>query len=516
MSKEREILQRFHAGTSQRNIALGLHVSRNTVAKVVAAYKSGKLSWDAVSAVDDDELHRRLYPDEAPSASAQMPDYDHVHKELLKPGVTLKLLWDEYAATCRGAGQLCIQYSQFCKLYRDHADRHRLTMHVRHKPGDKMMVDWAGKPLQLFHPETGAASKAYLFVGTLPFSMYCFAEAFPDMKEESWINANIHMVQFFGGTARLLIPDNLKTGIISNRKHEDPVVNRAYLEFADHYHTAILPARVLAPKDKAAVEGNVGNVTSHIIAKLRNENFFSLVEMNNAVRELLERFNAAPFQKREGSRLSVFREEEAPFLQPLPVLPYEYARWKQATVQLNYHVSIDNQNYSCPYAYVRKRVDVRATRSLVEIFSQGKRIASHPRLHGRMGQYATLPEHMPPNHQLYSEWNGDRFRRWARKMGESVFAVVDKLLLSYRVEEQAYKGCLSLLKLAEKYGNTRLELACREALRQVPLPRYSIVNRILATGQDQKIPHVEKTHTPPSQNAFVRGSSYYGGERHEG
>ena len=514
MSKEREILKRFHAGTSQRRIALELQASRNTVAKVIMAYKSSNIPWEVISRIDDDELHRKLFPDEVPSISAKMPDYDYVHKELLKPGVTLKTLWDEYSTNCRVAGLLCIQYSQFCKLYRNYADCHRLTMHIKHKPGDKMMVDWAGKPLLLHNPETGAGSKVYIFVGTLPFSMYCFAEAFPDMKEESWINANIHMVQFFGGTTRLLIPDNLKTGIVSNRKHEDPVANKSYQEFADHYHMAILPARVLAPKDKAAVEGNVGNVTSHIIAKLRNVKFFSLVEINNAISELLDRFNAAPFQKRDGSRLSVFQEEEAPFLQPLPVLPYEYARWKQATVQLNYHVSVDSQNYSCPYGYVRKRVDVRTTRSLVEIFYQGKRIASHPRLYGRQGQYATVTEHMPPNHQLYSEWDGNRFRRWASKIGESAFTVVDNLLLSYRVEEQAYKGCLSLLKLGEKYGDARLELACQEALRQVPVPRYSVINRILATGQDKKVPHVE-TPKPSSKNAFVRGSSYYGGDHHE-
>ena len=250
MSKEREILKRFHAGTSQRRIALEVQASRNTVAKIVAAYKSSNIPWDVISRIDDDELHRKLFPDEVPSISAKMPDYDYVHKELLKPGVTLKTLWDEYSTNCRIAGLLCIQYSQFCKLYRNYADCHRLTMHIKHKPGDKMMVDWAGKPLLLHNPETGAVSKVYIFVGTLPFSMYCFAEAFPDMKEESWINANIHMVQFFGGTTRLLIPDNLKTGIVSNRKHEDPVANKSYQEFADHYHMAICQPEYLLLRTK--------------------------------------------------------------------------------------------------------------------------------------------------------------------------------------------------------------------------------------------------------------------------
>lgn len=220
---------------------------------------------------------------------------------------------------------------------------------------------------------------------------------------KDWINAHIAMYEFFSSATRILTPDNLKVGILSNRKYEDPVVNLSYQEFADHYHTALFPARVLAPRDKAAVEGSVGNLTSHIIARLRNRKFFDIHTMNTAIRKKPNRFNEAPFQKNDGSRHSVFGEEELPFLQPLPRYPYEFDQWKSATVQLNYHIVIDFQNYSIPYEYVHMKVDVRYTKSSIEVYCKGNRICSHKRLYGRRGQYSTLPEHMPVNHQLYSK-----------------------------------------------------------------------------------------------------------------
>ena len=299
------------------------------------------------------------------------------------------------------------------------------------------MVDWAGTALTLYDKVTGNSSKVYLFVATLPFSMYCYAQACQSMKEEDWINAHISMYEFFGGATRILTPDNLKVGILSNKKYEDPVVNRSYQELADHYQTALLPARVLAPRDKAAVEGSVGNLTSYIIARLRNRKFFDLHTMNTAICKELERFNDAPFQKKDGSRHSIFLEEELPFLQPLPRYPYEFAQWKSATVQLNYHIAVDFQNYSIPYEYVRKKVDVRYTKSSIEVYYKGNRICSHKRLYGRRGQYSTVPEHMPVNHQLYSEWDKPRFLKWASGIGDATHMVIQKMFDSYRIEEHA-------------------------------------------------------------------------------
>ena len=410
-------------------------------------------------------------------------------------------------------------YSQFCKLYSDYVDQHRLTMHLQHKPGDKCMVDWTGTTLSFYDTVTDEPYTCYLFVATLPFSMYCYAEACLTMKQEDWINAHVHMYEYFGGVTRILVSDNLKTGVISNKKNDDPVMNRCYQELADYYKTALLPARVLSPKDKAAVEGEVGKLTSHIIAKLKNRRCFSLTELNAEVRKLLDAYNRRDFQKKDGSRYSVFSNEEILFMQTLPGIPYEFSLWKTATVQLNYHVAFDNQYYSVPYAYVRKKVDIRSTKSLVEVFYQNTRVCSHRRLYGRKGQYDTNPDHMPENHRLYSEWNSERFLHWAGNIGPSTREVIEKIFASYRVEEQAYRGCLSLLKLADKYSTERLENACKVALKHIPIPRYRNIRLIMEAGQDLKESE-EKTETPFSKDpvnryTHLRGAFYYGGANHE-
>lgn len=322
--------------------------------------------------------------------------------------------------------------------------------------------------------------------------------------------------KFFGGTTRSLTPDNLKVGILSNRKYENPVINQSYQELTDHYRTALLPARVLVPRDKAAVEGSVGNLTFHIIARLRNRKFFDIHTMNTAIRKELERFNEAPFQKKDGSRHSVFLEEELPFLQPLPRYPYEFAQWKSATVQMNYHIAVDLQNYSVPYEYVRKKVDVRYTRSSIEVYYKGNRICSHKRLQGRRGQYFTIPEHMPVNHQLYSEWDKERFLKWASGIGEATRQVVLRIFDSYRIEEQAYKSCLSLLKLADKYTPEQLEHAYRAALERIPSPHYKNIRLILESGNDRANSSNQSSAASQDENyALVRGTSYYGGGSHE-
>ena len=518
MSKEHQILHHLSEGKSQRMIAGTLGVSRNTVASVLAAAKRSGQSYPELLRMDEQTLFQTLFPEKAAEPVWVMPDYEKIHKELLRHGVTLRLLWEEYVDVCREAKQPPYMYSQFCKRYADYVDQNRLTMHIQHKPGDKLMVDWAGTKLFIHDRYSGSTQPCYLFVAVLPFSMYCYAEAFATMKQEDWITAHIHLYTFLGGSPRLLVSDNLKAGVIQNRKHEDPVFNRSYSELAEHYRTALLPARVLAPKDKAAVEGTVGQLTSRIIAKLRDKRYFNLYDLNQSIFRELKAFNGCPFQKKEGSRYTVYTEEELSFMQPLPPFPYEFASWKVATVQLNYHVAIDKQYYSVPYAYARKKVDIRSTDTLIEIYYQGNRICSHRRLHGRMGQYATNPDHMPKNHQLYSEWNAERFKRWASDIGPSAREVIDKLFASYRVEEQAYKGCLSLLKLADRYSSDRLENACRVALAHIPSPRYKNIRLILEAGQDlPKKPEGKSTAEPDTINHFthLRGASYYGGGRHE-
>ena len=294
-------------------------------------------------------------------------------------------------------------------------------------------------------------------------------------------------------------------------RKDETVINKTYQEMAAHYGTAILPARPRSPKDKAAVEGTVGNVSTWILAALRNQQFFSLEEINEAIWDKLYDFNHKPFQKKEGSRAAVF-EEERPFLLPLPPVPFEMAIWKIATVQYNYHISVDKQNYSVPYEYIKQKVDVRMTGRTVEVFFEGNRVASHPRLHGRPNQYSTLETHMPPDHQKFIQWNGERFIRWAEQIGEHTTAVVRHFLIQYKVEQQGYKSCMILLKLTDRYPPERLEAACRKALSFTLSPSFKSIQSILKSGQD-KLPEPDQTPTAPrrepSKYSFTRGAEYY-------
>ena len=304
------------------------------------------------------------------------------------------------------------------------------------------------------------------------------------------------------------MPDNLKTGVLKNSRTET-VLNKSYQKMAEHYGTAILPARPRSPKDKASVEGSVGVVSTWILAALRNRQFLPLVELNQAIREKLETFNHKPFQKREGSRASCFAEEQL-FLQPLPADPFELAVWKVATVQYNYHISVERMNYSVQYEYVKQQVDVRLTRTTVEIFFSGIRIASHLHLYGRPNQYSTVEDHMPPDHQAYLQWNGERFTRWAEQIGQHTAAVVRLFLSTYKVEQQGYKSCMALLKLAERYSPQRLENACRKALSYTFFPSLKSVQSILKSGQDKlldedALPKPEE----PKAHEFTRGAGYY-------
>jgi len=302
--------------------------------------------------------------------------------------------------------------------------------------------------------------------------------------------------------------DNCKTAVIRNNNWNDQRINAVYQEMAEHYGTAIIPARVRAPKDKPNAEGSVGNISTWIIAALRDEQFFSLAELNRAIRQKLEEFNKRLFQKKEGSRLDLFRDEELPLLASLPATSFELAEWKQATVQFNYHISIDGMLYSIPYEYIKRKVDVRVTDTTIEIFYNHNRIASHKRLHGRKGQYDTILEHMPEDHQKYLEWNGARFRKWAERIGNNTYKVVDAILTSKRVEQQTYKGCMGLLKLADKYSAQRLEAACEKALSYTASPSYKSIKNILTAGQGKSVAEPE---TPSTHNKYgiIRGADYY-------
>ena len=401
-------------------------------------------------------------------------------------------------------------YSQFCYHIQQDEQKHRATMHISRKPGEQVEVDWAGDPATVIDPDTGEILKAYVFVGVMTYSQYAYVEAFLDMKQKSWISAHVHMYEYFGGVAKILVPDNCKTAVVHNGGWKDQQINETYQEMAEHYGTAIIPARVRAPKDKPNAEGTVGMISTWITAALRDEQFFSLAELNRAIREKLELFNHKLFQKKEGSRISLFLEEEKPFLTLLPATRFELADWKQAAVQFNYHISIEKMLYSVPYEYIKKKVDVRVTEHAIEIFCNHNRIASHRRLTGRPGQYSTITEHMPQDHQRYLEWSGDRFRKWAERIGINTYSVVNAILTSKPVEQQTYRSCMGLLKLAEKYSDSRLEATCKKALSFTASPSYKSISNILATGADRTGPSENESGTAKQKaKGITRGADYY-------
>jgi transposase len=508
MTDYREILRLASLGLNRTQIADSLGASRTTVIHTLQRAAAQELNWQTAESLSKRELISKLFPNGNDTQVYQIPDYAYIHKEMAKSGMTQQLLWMEYCDRCRDSGKIPYQLTQFKKRYREYLAVTKATMHINRKPGELMEVDWAGQTAGIIDTDTGEIIPAYIFVAALPYSGYAYAEAFLAQNQEAWSAAHVNTYAYFGGVARILVPDNLKTGIIKHTKSE-VVLNRSYHELAEHYGTAILPARVRTPKDKATVEGTVGIVSSYILAAIRNQKFFTLRELNAAIKERLHTFNHKPFQKKDGSRATWFAEERMVLL-PLPRNPFELAEWKTATVAFNYHIGVDEQYYSVPYEYIKRKVDVRLTRNVVEVYFEGTRICSHVRLHGRRGQYGTQTPHMPPNHKEYTQWNGERFRKWAAKIGQSAAATVESILTGYKVEQQGYRACMALLKLADQYTPERLEAACGKALTYTPHPSYKAIQTILKSGQD-KISKESAASAVPSVFGFTRGAEYYKG-----
>lgn len=508
MVNHKEILRLKELGLSHREIALAAGCGRNTVTRILARAREQGISWAHIENMPPQEVTKKLFPNDPAASVYKMPDYEWVHREMQKSGVTLGLLWVEYCEQCRLSGEIPYKSTQFNKYYAEYVHKTKAAMHLEHKPGETMQVDWAGQTAAYTDTDTGKDMPAYLFVSVLPYSGYAYTEAFPDMKQESWITGHVNAYRYFGGVTRILTPDNLKAGVIKNTRTET-VLTRSYQEMAEYYGTAVLPARPRSPKDKASVESTVGIVSTWILAALRGRQFLSLSELNKAIADKLEEFNNKPFQKREGSRASCFTEEKL-FLLPLPAEPFELAVWKTAAVQYNYHITADRMNYSVPYEYIRQRVDVRLTSGAVEIFFAGTRIASHLRLYGRPNQYSTLEEHMPKAHKEYLQWNGERFIRWAEQTGRHTAVVVRLFLSAYKVERQGYKSCMSMLKLSERYSPQRLENACRRALSFTRSPSLKAIQSILKSQPDEPISADQcKKNGAAKLHKFTRGAGYY-------
>ncbi|MFZ0159596.1 MAG: IS21 family transposase [Kineosporiaceae bacterium] len=424
----KKILQLEAAGVSQRGIADVLSCSRNTVAMVVSTAKTRGVVYADVAGMEVAQVKELLSAQTERVSDRVAPDLAEVHREMARPNVTLQLLWSEYAVRVREQGQIPYSYQRFTHLYRQWVKVTGATMRIVRKPGERIEVDWAGDTMTYIDPGSGAVSQAYLFVAALSYSAYYYIEAFADMTLSSWLDAHVSAFEAFGGCARFLVPDNLRTGVTRSDRYE-PVINPAYGQLADHYGTVVMPARVRTPRDKGQAENVVRFGANAIGAILRNRRFVGLVELNAAITEQVAALNAKAFQKREGSRREVFVRDEQPHLLPLPAMRFELAELKKAKVGPNYHVQVDTNFYSVPHRLIGKRLDVRVTSCVVEVFDGADRVASHQRVRDARGCYRTVEEHMPPAHRAQlRDWTPARFTSWAAETGPNTAAVIESIL----------------------------------------------------------------------------------------
>jgi transposase len=505
MRRIKDILRlKYAAGLSHEKIARACGVSKGVVAKYVRLAQAADLSWPLPEGLDDAELQRRLFPMPVKVGRYTEPDYPALHQELKRKGVTLQLLWEEYAEV---HGERAYRYSQFCERYRQWRFRQRRSLRQRHRAGDKLFIDYCGPIVPIVDPDTGEARAAHIFVAVLGASNYTYAEATRSEGLEDFVAAHQRAFRFYGGVPALLVPDNTKSAITKACRY-DPVANQTYADMARHYDTAVLPARPNKPRDKAKVETGVLLVERWILARLRHHTFFSLAELNRTIAELLVILNQRPFQKLPGSRLSAFEDFERDALRPLPANPYEFARWKKARPGIDYHVEVERNFYSVPHTLVGQTLEVCITVSTVEVLHRGKRVAAHPHLQGK-GRFVTEPAHLPKAHRAHLEWSPGRFLNWAVEIGPATRDLVKYQLHNRPHPEHGYRACLGLLSLARRYGKVRLEAACARALA-IASPNYASVNSILKQGLDQLALELTHDETEPlPDHANVRGPDYY-------
>ena len=420
MRKIRETLRlHLQAGLSCNEVGRALKISKSAVGKYVSLARVAGVDWDTAQALSDEELDARLYRPALPRSSHQLaPDFALVHQELKRAGVTLMVLWEEYATD----NPLAYKYTSFCIKYREFAKTQLRSMRQVHIAGEKLFVDYAGGTVPIVDAASGEITQAQIFVATLGASNYTFARATAQQTTECWIGAQVLALEFIGGAPKLIVPDQTRA-LIKRPDRYDPEPNRTYEEFAKHYGCAVLPARPRHPRDKPKVEGSVLLVQRWILARLRNRIFFSLVELNAAIGLLLSDLNQRPFKKLPGCRRSAFELLDAPALRALPASRFAVGRWKAVKVNIDYHVEFEAHYYSVPNRLVGAKLDVRVTGNLLECFASNQRVACHA-VSAVRGGFTTTPEHMPASHRAHLEWTPAKLIAWAQRIGVSTAAVV--------------------------------------------------------------------------------------------
>ena len=516
MRKIKEILRlKFDCDLSNRGIARSCSTSHSTVADYISRFEESGLSWPIPPELDELSLERRLFPLDSMikrNATRREPDWKYIHEELRKKGVTLLLLWQEYLAE----NPKGYRYSQFCELYKRWKKKLQVSMRQPHQAGEKMFVDYCGQTVEIKNRFQETVWVAQIFVCVLGASNYVFAEAHYKQDIAHWLGGHIRGFEFFGGVPEVVVPDNLKAGVKSPCRYE-PVLNPSYHDMAKHYQVAVIPARVRKPKDKSKAEVGVQVVQRWILAVLRKRTFFSLQELNQAIKELLIELNNREMKHLGKSRRELFESIEKPMLKPLPQQAYNFWEWRKVKVPPDYHVKFDNNYYSVPSRYVQKPVDIRANQHLVEIYFKDKVIAYHKRSYEK--NFAiTKAKHMPQRHRVIAAVNAQNLINWSKKVGSNTNSVIDRMLSSEMHPEQTYRKCLGILRLGGRYGEARLEAACKRVLH-FGVVSYKRIEAVLKGGCDKlPLPLVEvDTAEEKEQLAThlhlhhenIRGSHYY-------
>src|ERR1700730_3587397 len=503
MRQIREVLRlRFASELPQRGIAKSLGLSQGAVSGYLSRARAAGVSWPLPVDLDDEQLEALLFPPPPAIAADQrpMPDWAWVHRELRRPNVTLALLWEEYRAGAPGG----FGYSWFCDLYRGWAGRLKPTMRQTHVAGAKLFVAFAGRTAEVVDGLTGEIIPVQIFVAVLGASSFTYAEAVWSQKLPDWIAAHVRAFAYFGGAARQTVSDNLKAGITKASFYE-PMVNRTYADMARHYRTVIVPARPYKPRDKDKVEVGVQVVGRWVLARLRHRRFFSLADLNAAIRALLDDLNDRSMRGWGTSRRALYEQLDRPALEPLPAEPYEYAEWKRCRVGLNYHVEIGKHYYSVPHQLIRQEIEARITAATVEIFHRVKRVASHRRS-VRPHRPTTVADHMPSSHRRYRDWTHERIRREAAAVGDNTAILADVILRSRPHPEQGFRSCIGILGLVKRYGAARVDAACARALG-LGTRSYNSVATILKTRRETAPPPIGEAPILIHEN--IRGPGYY-------
>lgn len=545
MRKIKEILRlKYECLLSHSQIARACKVAKGTVSNYCKLAEARGLKWPITDDLDDDAIYKLLFNHHGGDGEYLKPDFAIIHQELKKKGVTLQLLWEEYsnnlllpiAVTAEERDKNlkkfkeeslllkdeskqpkdCIKtraittksysYARYCNLYRIWTKKLKSSMRQQHKAGEKLFVDYSGKTMSIYNPDTGEAREAEIFVAAFGASTFTYAEASYTQSSSSWIASHINALEYFGGVPEIIVPDNLKSAITIACRY-DPAVNRSYASFAEHYNVAIVPARSYKPKDKAIVENAVLIVQRWILARLRNIKFFSLDELNQEIRTLLDQLNHKQLKNFNTTRHELFITLDKPMLKSLPNTAFCYAEWQIKRAGLDYHVEVQKHYYSVPYALAQEKVEVRFTDQVVEIIYRGKRVASHIKSDVIRG-VTTEPTHMPKAHQKHKEWSAIKLLNWAETIGISTKTVITNHLESKNLDA-GFKVCLGINVLAKHYGDLRLERACYKAIGIGAIGYRNIKSILDKNIENQPTINEEEESTLPENHANVRGAKYY-------